>query len=158
MGKIGQTRKGSAFMIVVVDASVALKWQFEDEEVTDKAMALLEDFIEGKINLITPTLFQYEVISAVNVAINRKRIEQRTGYQAIIYINSVGIVIRGFDDLIESTFYLARQFIISPYDSSYLALAEKEKCDFYTGDKKLFKGVKGHLPWAKWIGEYQKAE
>jgi hypothetical protein len=31
-------------MIVVLDAGVALKWQFEDEDVIGGATALLEDF------------------------------------------------------------------------------------------------------------------
>jgi predicted nucleic acid-binding protein len=145
-------------MIAVIDASVALKWQFEDEEVTDKATALLEDFIEGKIDLIAPTLFPYEIVNAVNVAINRKRIGETIGYQAITYLSSVGIETRGFSDLIERTFYLARQFNISPYDCAYLALAEKEKCDFFTGDKKLFKGIKDQFHWITWIGEYQRIE
>ena len=56
-------------MIAVIDASVALKWQFEDEEATDSATALLEDFIKDNIKLIAPTLFPYEIISAINVAI-----------------------------------------------------------------------------------------
>ena len=42
-------------MTTVIDASVALKWQFEDEEVVSSAMALLHDFVEGRLELITPT-------------------------------------------------------------------------------------------------------
>jgi hypothetical protein len=39
-------------MIAVLDATVALKWQFEDEEVTSAAMALLEDFIDLFLGII----------------------------------------------------------------------------------------------------------
>lgn len=49
-------------MMAVVDASVALKWQFMDEEATVGATALLEDFIEGQVHLITSTLFPYEIL------------------------------------------------------------------------------------------------
>jgi predicted nucleic acid-binding protein len=38
-----------------------------------------------------------------------------------------------------------------------MALAEKEKCDFFTGDKKLFNSIKNHLPWVKWIGDYRSS-
>jgi hypothetical protein len=30
-----------------------LKWQFEDEKVTNVAMLLLDDFVDGKIELIS---------------------------------------------------------------------------------------------------------
>src|SRR4030043_1601321 len=119
-------------MTLALDASVALKWQFEDEEVTSSATALLEDFVEGKIELIVPTLFPYEIINAINVAINRKRIGEEVGYRALNYITSLGIGLRNFDNLIELTFYMARQYGLSSYDSAYMALAEKEKCDFLT--------------------------
>ena len=141
-------------MIAVVDASVALKWQFEDEEITDSATALLRDFVERRVDLITPTLFTYEIISAINTAINRKRIGEEAGHRAIVYLTSIGIELRGFEDLIGPTFYMARQYSLSSYDCAYMALAEKEKCDLLTGDKKLFNAVRNRLPWVRWIGDY----
>jgi len=141
-------------MEAVVDASAALKWQFADEEATDAATALLQDFVQGKITLITPTLFPYEIITAVNVAVNRKRIREEAGYRAINYITSLGIEVRSFDDLIEPTFRMARQYGLSAYDCAYLALADREKCDLFTGDKRLFNAAKKRLPWVKWIGNY----
>ncbi len=141
-------------MEAVLDASAALKWQFEDEETTNAATILLNDFVEGKIDLIAPTLFPYEIVSAVNVAVNRKRIREEAAYRAINYITSLGIEFMSFDDLIEPTFRMARQYGLSPYDCAYLALAEKEKCDFFTGDKRLFNAVKKRLAWIKWIGNY----
>jgi len=141
-------------MIAVLDATVALKWQFKDEEVTSAAMALLEDFVDGKIELITPTLFSYEILSAINVAINRKRIGEEAGYRALDYITSLGIGLRNFDNLIGTAFYMARRYGLSSYDCAYIALAEKEKCDLFTGDRKLLNSVKNRLPWVKWIGDY----
>ena len=111
-------------MIAVLDATVALKWQFKDEEVASAAMALLEDFVEGKIDLISPTLFSYEILSAINVAINRKRIEEKAGYRALNYIASLGIELRSFDNLMGPAFYMARQYGLSSYDCAYMALAE----------------------------------
>jgi len=141
-------------MIAVIDASVALKWQFEDEEATDSATALLEDFIKDNIKLIAPTLFPYEIISAINVAINRKRIKESVGYTAVKYITSLGIKLRGFDDLIETTFQMARQHGLSTYDCAYMALAEKENCNLITGDKKFFNAIREHFSWVKFIGDY----
>ena len=142
-------------MIAVLDASVALKWQFEDEEATRASTALLGDFIDGKIDLVSLTLFPYEIVNAVNVAINRKRIEEAIGYRAITYLTSLGIELRSFDELIEPTFTMARKYSLSPYDCAYMALAEKEKCDFITGDKRLFNSIKNYFSWVKWIGDYR---
>lgn len=141
-------------MIAVVDASVALKWQFEDEETTECATNLLRDFVEGRIELVSPTLFSYEIISGINTAINRKRVGAEAGHRAIVYLTSLGVGLRDFQDLIGPTFYMARHYHLSPYDCAYMALAEKEKCDFLTGDKKLHTAIKNRLPWVKWIGDY----
>ncbi len=40
-------------------------------------------FFDSKIELISPTLFSYEILNAINVAIKRKRIEEEAGYRAI---------------------------------------------------------------------------
>jgi predicted nucleic acid-binding protein len=141
--------------VIVIDASVALKWVFVDEELTASANALLEDYVEGRVDLITPNLFPYEIISAINVAVNRSRITEPLAYRAIHYITSLGIELRGFEDLVEPTFRMARQCGVTPYDCAYLALAEKEKCDLVTGDRKLFNAIEEELVWVKWIGDYR---
>ncbi len=154
MDSVGEAGKGSGTVIAVVDASVALKWQFEDEEVTDSATDLLHDFVERRVELITPTLFTYEIVNAINTAINRRRIGEEAGHRAIVYLASLGIGLRDFEGLIGPTFYMARQYGLSSYDCAYMALAEKEKCDFLTGDKRLFNSAKTRLPWVRWIGDY----
>lgn len=89
------------------------------------------------------------------MAINRGRLGEADGLKAIEYLTSFGVELRPFGDLIDATFRLTRRYDISPYDSAYLALAEKEMCDFYTGDRKLFGRAGVHFSWMKWIGEYR---
>jgi predicted nucleic acid-binding protein len=50
---------------LVIDASVALKWRWRDEEATRQADALPEDFLAGKRELLTPTLFDYAIANAL---------------------------------------------------------------------------------------------
>ena len=140
-------------MIAVVDASVALKFQFHDEEAVGPASLLLAHYVEGKIDLVAPTLLPYEIVSAVHVAINRKRIEETVGYRAVNYLVSLGIILHGFDELIETTFNLARRHGLSPYDCCYLALAERLKCDFITGDRRLYNSCQHKIRRIKWIGD-----
>jgi predicted nucleic acid-binding protein len=141
-------------MKAVIDASAALKWQFKDEEASDAAITLLGDFVEGKIELITVTLFPYEILGALNVAIKRARITETMGQKALTYLTSLGIEEKIFDDLIGTTFKIARKHRLSTYDCACIALAENEECNFYTGDKKLFNAAKVRLSRVKWIGNY----
>lgn len=142
-------------MKAVIDASVALKWQFEEEEASGSATALLQDFVDGRIELITMTLFPYEILSAINVAVSRKRITESVGKKALHYLTGLSIEEFFFNDLIEMTFRMARENRLSTYDCAYMALAEREECDFYTGDKKLYHATRTHLSWVKWIGDYR---
>lgn len=41
------------------------------------------------------------------------------------------------------------------YDAHYLALAEREGCDFWTADERLWKAVRPQLTWVRWLGEYR---
>ena len=141
-------------MKAVIDASVALKWQFEDEDASGPATLLLNDFVEGKIELITITLFSYEILSAINVAISRKRISEAVGKKALNYLATLGIEERSFEGLFDQTFKMARKYNLSTYDCAYIALAERERCDLYTGDRKLFHVAEMNLPLVKWIGNY----
>jgi predicted nucleic acid-binding protein len=43
------------------------------------------------------------------------------------------------------------------YDAHYLALAEREGCDYWTADKRLWNSVKGMVPWVRWLGDYHPA-
>ena len=141
-------------MRAVIDASVALKWQFEEEEASGPAIFLLDDFVEGKIELITITLFSYEILSAINVAISRRRISEAVGKKALNYLALLGIEERSFEGLLDQTFRTARKYKLSTYDCAYVVLAERERCNLYTGDRKLFHAAETHLPRVKWIGNY----
>ncbi|MDD1745106.1 MAG: type II toxin-antitoxin system VapC family toxin [Candidatus Methanoperedens sp.] len=47
-------------IVFVLDASVVIKW-FSEEEYTDRALKLRDDFFKGDIELVVPDLILYEV-------------------------------------------------------------------------------------------------
>ena len=51
-------------MIIVLDASVAIKW-FNKEEFSDIALKLREEFYNGKHEIVVPDLILYEVSNAL---------------------------------------------------------------------------------------------
>lgn len=40
-------------------------------------------------------------------------------------------------------------------NAHYLALAERENCEFWTADTRLFNAINGKLPWVHKLEEYQ---
>lgn len=139
---------------IVIDASVALKWQFKDELEIEPAVQMLSDFTDGKIELISPALFAYEIVNAVHIAVIKERIPEKEGIGAINDILSVGIRFIDFTGFAEQTFRFAQTHNRSAYDSAYLSLAEKEGCPMYTGDKRLFNALKNKVEVVRWIGDY----
>ena len=148
--------KGTRYMAdkFIVDASVALKWQFKDEQETEAAIHLLTDFVHGEIELLSPTLFAYGIVNAVNIVVSRERIPEEEGMGAIRDILSIGVKLVDFNVLFERAFGLSRTHSRSVYDCSYLALAEKEDCPLYTADKRFFNALNDKIKRIKWIGDY----
>ena len=140
---------------LVIDASVALKWRLRDEEATSQADALLEDFLAGKLELLTPTLFDYEIANALRVAVTRQRLNESDAAAALADFAQYMIVRYDFTGIAGLTFHLSGQYQRSAYDSAYLALAQSQGVWFVTGDKRLFNAVGHVLSWVKWLGDYQ---
>ncbi len=140
---------------IVIDASVALKWRLRDEEATSQADALLEDFLAGKLELLTPTLFDYEIANALRVAVTRQRLSEQDAAMALTDFAQYTIVRYDFTGIASLTFHLSGQYQRSAYDSAYLALAQLQGVWFFTGDKRRFNAVGHALSWVKWLGDYQ---
>jgi len=140
---------------VVIDSSVALKWRLRDEEATQQADALLDDFLAGDLYLFTPTLFDYEVANALKVAMSKGRLSRDEAALALEYYGQYGIERVDFKPVRSLAFQLACQYQRSVYDSAYLALAQSLGLWFYTGDKRLFNAVSDQLLWVRWIGDYE---
>lgn len=140
---------------IVIDASGALKWRLRDEEATSQADAFLEDFLAGKLELRTPTLFDYEIANALRVAVTRQRLSEQDAAAALVDFSQYMIVRYDFTGITSLTFHLSGQYQRSAYDSAYLALAQSQGVWFFTGDKRLFNAAGHALSWVKWLGDYQ---
>ena len=139
----------------VLDASVALKWRLRDEEATRQADALLDDFVTGALNLMTPTLFDYEIANALKTAVVMERLSEEQAVVAITDYQQYRIERHGFLEFQQLALQLACHYQRSVYDGAYLALAQSKGVWFYTGDKRLFNAVGKTLPWVQWIGDYR---
>ena len=140
---------------IVLDSSVALKWELRDEEAIFAADQILTDAISRKLDLIVPTLFDYEIANALKIAVTKERINAVRAESALADFRLLPINRVDFSPFQDLAFQLAMQHGRSVYDSAYMALAQKRNNWFFTGDRRLFNAVGQELSWVKWIGDYQ---
>ncbi len=140
--------------LVVVDASVVLKWQFEDEECTTQATALRDDYYyKGDIHVIAPQLLIYEMVNSVVTARRQKRIPQEKVIDIMKNLIGFGVELKEVEPL--RILETALKYRLSAYDAAYLALAEDEKCDLWTGDRNFYQAVRSESFPINWIGDYR---
>ena len=139
--------------LAVVDASVVLKWQFDDEDCVSQAIALRDDYyVRGAVRVIAPQLLMYEVVNGVATATRRKRLSLDMAFQAVENLVALGIDLMEVEPL--KILKVALQYDLAAYDAAYLALAEAESCDLWTGDRTFYQAVKDESHQVRWIGDY----
>ena len=142
--------------LVVVDASVVLKWQLDDEECIPQATALRNDFYALEvIKAIAPHLLVYEVINGILTATRRKRPDSDKALKALDNLARLGVELKEVEA--EKVLGLALDHNLSAYDAAYLALAESEACELWTGDRPFYQAIKSASPLVRWIGDYVSA-
>ncbi len=125
---------------LVIDASAAAKWFLEEED-TEKALSLRKAHLEGKISLTAPDLLVHEVANALNY--NPKvsdddlaaRVQDLLEYEIDLVPPSFEYTTR-----IART---AREFSISVYDASYVALSDMIATNLVTADRRLYEKLSG---------------
>ena len=150
---------GETAEALVVDASVAVKWDLTGEDDTEQAQLILTRFSQGLTTLIAPEQVRFEVPSAITAATLGKqpRLSQEQGKAAIAEFLALGLKTVGSDALIVSAYSLVHQHGCSFYDALYVALALDLKLPLITADRKLHERIKA-LPDIIWLADYQAAE
>ena len=141
--------------VVVVDASIALKWTINEAD-SSTALALLADWTYREIEVHAPSLLAYEVTNALYRRIRKGEIpfyDARRGLTEIIY-KVVEFDFPEEPDFNIRAMELGQQFgLPATYDSHYLALAESKECELWTADLRMWNSVKGKLDWVRWMGD-----
>lgn len=138
---------------IVIDASVALKWYLADEEYGQKALSILDKYVSRDIDILAPSLLEYEVINGLLIAKKRGRIEEEKILMAADGFTSLELNLRNISFLYPKVIEYCRLFNLYAYDSSYLALADEERVPFITADEGLYNAVKKDLKWVEWLAD-----
>lgn len=139
---------------IVIDASVALKWYLADEEHSQKALGLLDKYISNELDMLAPSLLEYEVINGLVIAKKRGRIQEDKILMAIDGFISLELKLINLSFCYPKVIHYCKASNRSAYDASYLAMADKEKIPLITADKELFNAVKKDLKWIIWLGDF----
>ena len=136
-------------MIVVVDASVAIKW-YVDEVHTAEA----EQLIDGRFELHAPELLLPEFGNILWKKCRNDDLDENVARSALASLRSQSIVIHSNSALVEPAFVGAQETGQSVYDWTYLSLAISLNCKFVTADRKFYIGLrktrfKGHAVWVE---------
>lgn len=137
-------------MNVIVDASVAVKWFFEE----DRALAA-HAFLDGPDPLHAPETLPLEVISVLCRRIKRKEITLAQAISARADLKGAPVLLYPILDLVDTAFSLAVETRCRPYDCLYLALAVILPGRMVTDDERLCRSLAGG-PFANhilWIGD-----
>ena len=138
----------------VVDASIAMKWQFGDEEHAFEAERILTDFEQNRIILIAPDHLRYEVANALRTAVRTGRMSSADAREALDAFLQLGIATYRDDEMIRRGFDLAIQYDCAAYDGLYLALAGFAQCALLHADRRLRNTLAGRFARELWIEDY----
>jgi len=143
--------------IVVVDASLALKWVLSEAD-SNTAIALLQTWNTDKMEIIAPALFTYEATNILYRQVVTNKLSYEEVKKLLTKLLSIGILLNFVQhrDISIRAMELSHRFgLPAAYDAHYLALAEHEKCDYWTADTRLWNAVRDKLPWVHKLNEYQ---
>lgn len=130
---------------IILDSSVVAKWFFPDEEESELALKIKEDFINKEVSISVPILIFYEINNLLKTAIKSLRIGRGKAMSAYQGFLELDFIIYSSKDLMEKALEKAVNLDISSYDASYVVLAEYLKASFFTADKKLLEKTKSQV-------------
>lgn len=126
---------------LVVDASVAAKWFFE-EEGRGAALSLLE----AAGNLCAPELLFAELASVCLKKVRRGEAEVDEAAAVIERLKRLPLEPASCIEYVVGAFRIAHGSGVSAYDALYVAVAEARDRQVVTADRKLVQAVAG-TPW-----------
>lgn len=123
-------------MRYVVDASVAARFVL-NEELSDKAAKVLEDFLSGRVELLAPSLVVYEVGNTLWKAVRRGLVSEEDALESFAEFLKLGLwrELEAEEEL-EALRWGSRNDSTC-YDSAYVIMASSEGAVLLTADDRL---------------------
>lgn len=125
----------------VLDSSVTLSWQFEDE-ISPYSESIL-DYIENTAAAV-PAIWPLEVANVLAIAERTKRITTNkiSSFLAGLCLLPITVDVSSAPHIFDDVLSLARQHRLTAYDASYLDLARRLRLPLATLDAGLKRAAK----------------
>ncbi|MBI2806995.1 MAG: type II toxin-antitoxin system VapC family toxin [Planctomycetes bacterium] len=133
-------------MRYVLDASVALKWVLTEPD-SAKAQSLRDDFRRHLHELLVPDVFSLEVAHALTRAERRGFLKAPQAIRLLADVLSTPMPTHANRPLLARAVVLSSTMRCGVYDCLYVALAEREGCEFLTADDKLVTNLGPQYPY-----------
>jgi predicted nucleic acid-binding protein len=137
-----------------MDASVVLKWFLVDEDHSQLALVLLDKYISFELEIIAPSLLEFEVLNGLQIARKRGRVEHAKANLAAEGFMGLEIEQKNMFSIYPKVIYFSEAYNLTIYDASYLGVADEEGIELVTADRNLFSKVEKDLKWVKWLGDF----
>lgn len=131
-------------MTYVLDVSAALCWVLP-RPASPRAVQLRDEFNRGVHALIAPSIFPAEAASALTKAERQKLIPVGQAAVLLADILTTPPAMHPYEPLLARAVDISSQTRGGLYDCLYVALAEREGCEFVTDDQKLIANLKPHF-------------
>jgi predicted nucleic acid-binding protein len=141
---------------LVVDCSLVVKWKITTEDYAAEAEEILLDWQRQSIEACAPNLLQAEVMSAFLRAHRRGRVSRTEAEGAIRDLMALPFVMFDVASILVRAFEIAQHHNQRSYDCIYIALAEREGVELWTGDQRLYNALNRYFAFVRWIGDYQR--
>lgn len=138
----------------VVDASIVGRWYLANPPFVDEALQIRDAYQVGRIALLAPANFRYEVCGAIHSAVATRQLRAEQVRSRLEAFLNLPIVLIESSDLILNAHRLSIRYSTSFYDSLYLALAEQLQVPFVHADRRLRESVRGRFRWERWIEDF----
>jgi predicted nucleic acid-binding protein len=138
---------------IVVDSSVVIKW-FVPEPLSAESRRVLDGYQSGSFTLIAPDLLAAEIGNIVWKKYRFQGLAKADAEQIITSFREVDIEFTPAAELLSEALRIAMIHERTVYDSLYIALSERENCDYITADKRLVNEMSKSFPKTVWIANW----
>jgi predicted nucleic acid-binding protein len=132
-------------MKYVLHSSIVAKWYLSEPD-TAKALRLRLDFLTGQHELLTPDSLLLECGNILVAAEQKKLIRTGAAAKDLVDLRFVELALHPSEPLLNRAIAMAITTRLTVSASLYLALAEREQCQFLTVDKKIIRNARKHFP------------
>jgi predicted nucleic acid-binding protein len=128
----------------VIDASVVLRWVFEDEKDRAGALGVERALRGGTLRAVEPPLFLLEVASAMERGIRERRIDRARSEDILGALTAVAFEEVDPHEFAGAAFRLALSTGIRVPDAAYIELARARRATLITADARQLRAAE-HL-------------